>query len=299
MKNNSESTSHVSFSYLSENAVLLEWPEKVCSLQHQHIIYCQQQIYLALNSLVIDTVVSYASLIVYYKFDQLKHDQLNTLLHQAVAKSYLMLNSTKNNSHENINATKNQHLTDLTILNNIIEIPVYYAEDSGWDIRYVAQQIGVTVAEVIKLHCQTIYRAYALGFTPGFCYLGELVPQLQLPRKSTPRLSVPKGSVAIAQQQTAVYPISSPGGWHIIGQTPIEMFQVSATNNDNPSNLLDNLSENLPNKKSSKTPNKHKLKQKLSHTFTSTIEIGQQVKFVPINKTEFLALGGQLIEELT
>jgi|GEM_PF-42633 len=317
MKNNLGSTSHVSISYLSENTVLLEWPEKICSHQHQHIIYCQQQIYLALKNIVIDSVVSYASLIIYYKFDQLKHDKLNTILRHAITQSYSMLNFTENVSHRSINSTsnnplvnnspiKNECLTDLTTLNNVVEIPVYYAEDSGWDIRCVAQQIGATVAEVIQLHSQTIYRAYALGFTPGFCYLGELVPQLQLPRKSTPRLSVPKGSVAIAQQQTAVYPISSPGGWHIIGQTPIEMFQVSTSVNDNSDNLPNKKSNKKPNKKSNKKPNKEpnkkpdkNLKQELDQTFTSTIKLGQQVKFVPIDKTKFLALGGQLIEELT
>ncbi|WP_077340462.1 5-oxoprolinase subunit PxpB [Pseudocolwellia agarivorans] len=236
----------VTLSYISENAVLLEWPEKVCAVQHQHIMHCQQQIGLALKSTVIDSIASYASLIIYYKFDQITHDSLNTLLLNVVQKSHL--------SNENLTLSKQTSETE-------IEIPVYYGEEAGWDIQTVAQQTQLTCAEVIQYHTQTTYRAYALGFTPGFCYLGELVPRLQLARKSSPRLSVPKGAVAIAEQQTAVYPNTSPGGWHIIGQTPLDMYSVK--NNE----------------------------------FESTISVGQSVKFVSITQAEFLSLGGELIKE--
>ena len=76
-----------------------------------------------------------------------------------------------------------------------------------------------------SLHQQT-YTAYALGFTPGFCYLATLDKKLRLPRRTTPRTNVPAGAVAIAEQQTAIYPTESPGGWHIIGQTPIELYRA-------------------------------------------------------------------------
>lgn len=106
-----------------------------------------------------------------------------------------------------------------------IRIPVRY---DGEDLRDVAEKTGHTWEEVVALHSQRDYHVYVIGFVPGFAYLGELDPSLVLPRRSTPRIRVPPGSVAIAEAQTAVYPFSTPGGWHLIGTTDLRMFDSQA-----------------------------------------------------------------------
>jgi KipI family sensor histidine kinase inhibitor len=100
-----------------------------------------------------------------------------------------------------------------------IEISVHYGGEEGPDLDAVAERCGLTPAQVVEAHSSVVYRAYMLGFSPGFAYLGELPAELELPRLETPRQRVPAGSVAIAARQTAVYPQSTPGGWHLIGRT--------------------------------------------------------------------------------
>ena len=107
----------------------------------------------------------------------------------------------------------------------IVEIPVCYGGEFGPDLKDVAELHGLTPAQVVDLHSSTIYTAYFLGFTPGFAYLGELPDPLHTPRLATPRRSVPAGSVGIAGSQTGVYPISTPGGWRLLGRTPADMFR--------------------------------------------------------------------------
>ena len=106
----------------------------------------------------------------------------------------------------------------------LITVPVFYGGDYGPDLEEVAAHLGISTDDVIRLHTETIYRVYMIGFTPGYPYMGELPAALAVPRRSTPRTRVPKGSVGIAQRQTGIYPVESPGGWQIIGWTPIELF---------------------------------------------------------------------------
>ena len=106
----------------------------------------------------------------------------------------------------------------------LIEILVYY---DGPDLGDVAARTGLTVDEVIARHSSRTYRAYMTGFVPGFTYLGDLDPSLVLARRTSPRVRVPMGSVAIAGAQTAVYPLQTAGGWHIIGTTASVMFDVA------------------------------------------------------------------------
>ena len=106
--------------------------------------------------------------------------------------------------------------------NKLIKIPTLY--DEGLDLKRVAKFNHLTVEEVIQLHTQTIYRVYAIGFMVGFAFLATVNEKIATPRHSTPRAKVPKGSVAIADQQTAVYPQDSAGGWNIIGQTEFNAF---------------------------------------------------------------------------
>ncbi|MCL1979899.1 MAG: 5-oxoprolinase subunit PxpB [Proteobacteria bacterium] len=111
----------------------------------------------------------------------------------------------------------------------LIEIPVCYGGEFGPDLAAVAAYHRLTDDEVIRLHSQSVYRIYAIGFTPGFCYLGGLDSRIHTPRLTTPRLRVPAGSVGIAGGQTGIYPLASPGGWQLIGRTPLPLFDCERT----------------------------------------------------------------------
>lgn len=103
----------------------------------------------------------------------------------------------------------------------VVEIPVRY---DGPDLEDVAKLCGMTAAAVAERHASTLYTVYFLGFVPGFAYMGTLPPEIAVPRLEKPRTSVPAGSVAIANDHTAVYPISTPGGWRLIGTTDLKLF---------------------------------------------------------------------------
>lgn len=138
-----------------------------------------------------------------------------------------------------------------------LTLPVYYGHEVAPDLEPLGAVLGITDKEIIELHSETVYFAYATGFAPGFCYLGDIDKRLQQPRRATPRPMIAAGSVAIAEQQTAIYPRSSPGGWHILGRCPLPLFD---------------LTQSPPAK----------------------IKIGQWVQFCPIDRNEFLKLGGEL-----
>ncbi len=107
------------------------------------------------------------------------------------------------------------------------EIPVVYGGEMGPDLPVVAELTGLSEEAVVRLHSETVYTVYMVGFLPGFPYLGLLPPALETPRLREPRLVVPAGSVAIAGRQTGIYPMESPGGWRILGRTPLRLFDPS------------------------------------------------------------------------
>ena len=135
----------------------------------------------------------------------------------------------------------------------LVEILVCYGGEFGPDLEKVASLHGLKPERVIELHSSQTYHAYFLGFAPGFAYLGDLPDALATPRLATPRRKVPAGSVGIAGKQTAVYPFATPGGWNLLGRTPLHMFQVDRE----PMELLD---------------------------------VGDEVRFRPITHEEFSAL---------
>ncbi len=106
----------------------------------------------------------------------------------------------------------------------VIHVPVLYGGDYGPDLHYIAEHTGLTEEEVIKIHSSVACLVYMLGFTPGFCYLGGMDRRIATPRQETPRLKIPAGSVGIAGEQTGIYPLESPGGWQLIGRTPLRLF---------------------------------------------------------------------------
>jgi len=138
-----------------------------------------------------------------------------------------------------------------------IELPVLYSPEAGADLAWLAERAGLSVEAVIALHSAVEYRVYAIGFAPGFAYLGQVDERIAAPRKATPRARVPWGSVAIADRQTAVYPAESPGGWNLIGRCPVPLFDPAAQ---------------------PATP----------------IAVGDRVRFQPVDRARFLELGGEL-----
>ena len=150
---------------------------------------------------VIDITPSYSSILIQY--------DLSTYDYRSIQKVITKRLST----HQNMTTVKD---------NKLIKIPTHY--DEGLDLERVAKFNHLTVEEVIDLHTQTIYRVYAIGFMVGFAYLATVNKKIATPRLSTPRAKVPKGSVAIADQQTAIYPQDSAGGWNIIGRTEFDDF---------------------------------------------------------------------------
>lgn len=139
----------------------------------------------------------------------------------------------------------------------IINIDVYYGLDVGLDLQRVCELSGLSIEEIIKKHSSKIYDVYAIGFLPGFAYLACVDEDISIPRLETPRKKTPKGSVAIANNQTAIYPQDSPGGWNIIGKTTFELFDKN----------LDNL---------------------------SPLNINSKIKFNSITQDKFLSNGGIL-----
>jgi KipI family sensor histidine kinase inhibitor len=134
-----------------------------------------------------------------------------------------------------------------------VEIPVCYGGEHGPDLNDVGEIHGMTPAQVIELHSSTTYVVYFLGFVPGFAYLGELPEALVTPRLPAPRRNVPPGSVGIAGRQTGVYPVATPGGWRLLGRTPLSMLRPEQEG-------------------------------------FSLLSIGDRVRFTPINQQQFAAL---------
>ncbi len=110
----------------------------------------------------------------------------------------------------------------------IVHLPTFYGGDYGPDLGSVAEHTGLSAQQIIETHSATDYLIYMMGFSPGFPYLGGLDERLHTPRLSTPRTEIPAGSVGIADSQTGVYPVASPGGWRLIGRTPLRLFDPTA-----------------------------------------------------------------------
>jgi inhibitor of KinA len=108
----------------------------------------------------------------------------------------------------------------------VLKVPVVYGGKHGPDLEWVASYHQLAPEDVINLHMQPTYQVYMIGFTPGYPYMGEVPEAISTPRRETPRTVVPRGSVAIAQRQTGIYPVQSPGGWQILGWTPLKLFDA-------------------------------------------------------------------------
>jgi inhibitor of KinA len=149
-------------------------------------------------------------------------------LHPAYCSILIKFDATKVR-HEELQRTLSDYVERMKRVElpepRVVEIPVCYGGEYGPDLKDVAAMHGMTEDAVIKLHASREYLVSFLGFAPGFAYLGELHEALMTPRLPSPRKSVPAGSVGIAGSQTGVYPISTPGGWRLLGRTPAKMFR--------------------------------------------------------------------------
>lgn len=105
-----------------------------------------------------------------------------------------------------------------------VDVPVVYGGEYGPDIQDIADMGYLSQDDVVTIHSSALYRVYMLGFTPGFCYLGGMDKRIATPRRQSPRMKIPAGSVGIAGNQTGIYPVESPGGWNLIGRTPLQLF---------------------------------------------------------------------------
>lgn len=127
-----------------------------------------------------------------------------------------------------IEPTLEENMTDATNeMVTVVEVPTVYGGEFGPDLSFVASHNHLSEDEVVSIHSGTDYLVYMLGFIPGFTYLGGMDPRIATPRLSSPRTLIPAGSVGIAGEQTGTYPSDSPGGWQIIGRTPVTMYDMS------------------------------------------------------------------------
>ena len=153
---------------------------------------------------ILEIVPTYRSASVYYDPSVISYKSLVTLIER-------VLNTSDKSGHEE---------------KTVVEIPVWYSRESGPDLEFVASHSGKTEDEVIAIHSRPEYLIYMLGFTPGFPYLGGMDESIAAPRLETPRVKIEAGSVGIAGSQTGIYSLDSPGGWRLIGKTPVKLFDI-------------------------------------------------------------------------
>ncbi|AQU83960.1 MULTISPECIES: 5-oxoprolinase subunit PxpB [unclassified Halomonas] len=167
------------------------------------VIAADQALRSAFGAALIDLVPSYTTLLVHYDCQQVNHTEALRLINKALSGLTPV-------------DTKSGELHD---------IPVWYDESVGPELPLVAKRAGISVDELIKQHCNHDYCVFALGFAPGYGFMGLVDETLETPRLKTPRRKVAAGSVGIADRQTAIYPLLSPGGWNILGRTNVPLFE--------------------------------------------------------------------------
>ena len=218
-----------------QNAFIVYFAEQTSAAVSAQIQAAVSRIQASMSGDIVDLVPSYASLLVIFDLDHSDHFAVRQKLRAA--------------------------LTDLDSVDaatgELVTLPVYYSIESGPDLEIIAERANLSVDNVIEIHQQQEYRVYAIGFAPGFAYLGEVDERIAAPRLATPRQKVPRGAVAIADRQTAVYPAVSPGGWNLIGLCPTRMFDPAAE-------------PSMP------------------------VKTGDRIRFSAISRDEFLAQGGEL-----
>ena len=194
---------------LGDSALLIDYGNCIDEDINKHIIQLAADINTNKLPGIIEAVPAYSSLAVFYDISVLKN-QIENLSAFQNAKRLI------HNRIDSIQTTNSQSST-------LIQIPVCYEHHCAPDLKSVSNALSLSEKEVIALHVSKVYRVYMIGFLPGFTYMGEIDHRITLPRKSD-LSNVRAGSVGIAGKQTGIYPLNAPGGWKIIGQTPLKMF---------------------------------------------------------------------------
>jgi len=217
-----------------ENALIVYMGDTLSPAVAGRVQRMSQQLSERLADQLVDMVPSYASVLVIYRPDRIRADELRKHVEEfGKAASEPMTNE----------------------FGRLVRLPVWYGPEAGPDLMALAESNGLTPDEVVQRHHAREYRVYAIGFAPGFAYLGEVDEAIARPRLATPRQHVPAGSVGIADRQTAVYPAESPGGWNLIGRCPVRIFDPLAA---------------VP----------------------MPMGVGDRIQFEPIGRSEYLELGG-------
>lgn len=202
---------------LGENALTIDFGNEISLELNNQVLRLAD--FLAANNFAgfIEIVPAYSSLTIFYDVFTVRKN------FPAFETAFEAVNAFLENALQNLSEIE-------TPTPRVVKIPVSFDPESALDLDWLAAEKGLARDEIIRIFLEKTYRVFMLGFLPGFAYMGETDERLAVPRKSAPRLKVPKGSVGIAERQTGIYPSESPGGWQIIGKTEIELFTPHAEN---------------------------------------------------------------------
>lgn len=219
-----------------ENSILIYFGDKIDASLPEKIANFANQLQTTLKDSIINITPSYTSLLVSYNLNKMTYHAFKGSVESLLTRDLVNYDP---------------------VLTKTTHIPVFYDKEVGLDLERLLDEKQMDLDTFIQIHSQTEYLVHAIGFAPGFAFLAEVDERIQAPRLDTPRVKIPKGSVAIADLQTAIYPTESSGGWNIIGRTLIDLSL------DNPENL-------------------------------DKFQVGDKVKFYPITREEYIAHGGQI-----
>ncbi|WP_438424292.1 5-oxoprolinase subunit PxpB [Aquimarina macrocephali] len=192
----------------SERSILIEWPPEIDENILHDLLFFKKTILSFCNKPIVEVISAYNSLLICY---------VSTI--EDFYSDVLVLKSLYSKGFDEARPES-----------KLWKIPVCYATSLAQDLEVFAESKSLTVEEIIELHTTPLYTTYGIGFLPGFLYLGGLDDQLHNARKMTPSLHVKKGAVAIGGSQTGIYPVNSPGGWHVIGMCPLDFFNPKIEN---------------------------------------------------------------------
>ncbi len=192
---------------MGERAILVEFTPEISEKQLEDLLFYKKLIQKKYLKQKVEVINTYSSLLIYY------HNHIDNI-YSEVSGVEELLNGT--------NIVKKPNF-------QLFYIPVCYDHEFGPDLDYISVEKNLSLEEIIALHSTPVYTVYFIGFLPGFLYLGGLDEKLKISRKNTPCLRVEKGAVGIGENQTGIYPKSSPGGWQIIGNSPVEIFDKNNT----------------------------------------------------------------------
>ena len=200
----------VSILSAGEQGLVVEFGDSINAEVNFRVHKLAQKLVSLKDNRIIEVIPTYRSLLIYFDPIRISRDELSKMVHAHL--------------------TQQTNQADQTDVKKVVYVPVCYGGEYGPDIEYVAGHNKLTVPEVIEIHTSAPYLVYMLGFTPGFPYLGGMSEKIATSRLEKPRTRIPAGSVGIAGSQTGFYPIESPGGWQLIGRTPVKAFNPKSEN---------------------------------------------------------------------